>query len=124
MPWAILNGISKHSINGLCPHSPFAVILNNHGTLDRPRRRITEKDAQEIVALPSKATMADDLSRFFRDPSANAPGPVATMLRTTRQKGATHEDFHRNLRRGRAALRARRNRSAPPKRGRRQGSQA
>ena len=34
----------------------------------------------------SYPTKTDDLSRFFRDPLADAPGHVVPMLRTTKQK--------------------------------------
>jgi hypothetical protein len=61
------------------------LVLNRRGNLTERARRITEKNAQEIVAL-SSPTKTDDLSRFFHDPSAKAPGPSLPMLRTTNHK--------------------------------------
>ena len=67
------------------PHCPLTSCPQQAWESDRSRRRVTEKNAQEIVAL-SYPTKADDLSRFFRDPSAKASGLFAPMLRTTRTK--------------------------------------
>jgi hypothetical protein len=57
----------------------------------RARRRITEKDTQEIVALPSKTATTDDLSHFFRDPSAFPPGPADSHVEDNPNKGATND---------------------------------
>jgi hypothetical protein len=51
-------------------------VLNRHGNLTERAAASRKKNAQEIVAL-SYPTKTDDLSRFFRDPSAKAFGPVA-----------------------------------------------
>src|ERR1035437_269166 len=84
IPRPSLYGIRRHprTFSG-CPQQAWES--------DRPRRRITEKDTQEIVALPGKATTTDDLSHFFRDSSAHAPGPVAPHVEDNQtEKGANN----------------------------------
>src|SRR5713101_8159775 len=73
----------------------YPVALNKHGTLTERAVASRKKIRRRSLRCRAKATTADDLSHFFRDPSADAPGPVAPHVEDNQtEKGPKMSDGH------------------------------